>query len=48
MTSNERWEATHNKKTEKYLVKGGAYDARKRFKFIYPKQGRKPNPLFGR
>jgi hypothetical protein len=34
MMSNERWEGNTQQENSKYLVKGDAYDARKRFKFI--------------
>ena len=46
--SDERWEGnTQQKKTAKYLARRDAYDARKRFKLIKPKQGRKTKPSFG-
>ena len=41
MMSNERLESK-SKKTAKYLVKGDAYDARKRFQaYLIKKKGRK-------
>ena len=48
LKSDERWEGnTQQKKTVKYLARRDAYDARKRFKLIKPKQGWKANPSFG-
>ena len=43
---DERWEGNTEKKTAKYLVNDDVYDARKRSKFIKPKQGGKTDPSF--